>query len=134
MFQSRQKVRNSEWNTSHWNFALVHWLYIIYRCNDNSIASYFRQGTELGPKVLIYLQVLRTNRYGKIKCWFFSGRWLLCAKASVTDIYIRLSNKYWKKLTWLGFKLKIKGSLVSTVSNGARTLLIFALRIQLHSW
>jgi len=26
------------------------------RCNDNSVATYYRQGTELGPKVLIYLQ------------------------------------------------------------------------------
>ena len=30
-----------------------------YRCNDNSVATYYRQGRELEAKVLIYLQVRR---------------------------------------------------------------------------
>ena len=38
-------------------------LSIICRCNDNSVATYYRQGTELGPKVLIYLQVRARHRW-----------------------------------------------------------------------
>ena len=69
---------------------------------------------------------------GKLNADFFQGGGF-CVPRQVSQIYVYQTNIE-KKLTWLGFKLKIKGSLVLTVSNGARTLLIFALRIQLHSW
>merc|ERR1712172_190524 len=56
------RARYNQSKKSNWHLIgskkmiLLHAFLGCFRCNDNSVATYYRQGTELGPKVLIYLQ------------------------------------------------------------------------------